>query len=122
MRTYLKALLLVGFGTLQMLEAAPTVSAADLTVKRVKRVAVHVIHHKRVIVRHRSLVVRDYDGTPIVVRRSPVVVRGYDGTLLVSARYDAYPVRRGQPTRYLNGEPVLPHVPRSWPLQLRTEL
>jgi hypothetical protein len=70
-----------------------------------------------VAVHYRSPIVRDYDGTPIVVRRTPVMVRGYDGTLLVSARYDAYTRMRGEPRRYLNGEPVLPYRPRSWPPQ-----
>jgi hypothetical protein len=108
MRTFLKALLLVGFGAIQVSEAAPSASAADLAVTPVKRVAVRVIHH-------RSAVVRDYDGTMVIRRAHRVVVRNDDGTALVSTQYDLYPVQRGAGTRYLNGQPVLPHYPRGWP-------
>ena len=108
MRTSLKALLLVGFGAIHVLEVAPSASAADLAVTPVKRVGVRVIHH-------RSAVVRDYDGTMVVRRAHRVVLRNYDGTALVSTQYDLYPVQRGAPTRYLNGQPVLPHYPRGWP-------
>ena len=108
MRTFLKALLLVGFGAIQVLEVAPSASAADLAVTPVKRVGVRVIHH-------RSAVVRDYDGTMVVRRAHRVVLRNYDGTALVSTQYDLYPVQRGAATRYLNGQPVLPHYPRGWP-------
>jgi len=106
MPTFLKALLLVGFGAIQVLEAAPSASAADLAVTPVKRVAV---------VHHRSAVVRDYDGTMVIRRAHRVVLRNYDGTALVSTQYDLYPVQRGAGTRYLNGQPVLPHYPRGWP-------
>jgi hypothetical protein len=60
--------------------------AADLTVTTRKKV------HHRVAMR----VVRDYDGTPIALRPRP------DGTL------DAVWVQRATPSRYLNGERVLP--------------
>ena len=103
MRTSLKALLLVGFGAIQGLEVAPSASAADLAVTPVKRVAI------------RSAVVRDYDGTMVIRRAHRVVLRNYDGTALVSTQYDLYPVQRGAATRYLNGQPVLPHYPRGWP-------
>jgi hypothetical protein len=108
MRTALKALLLIGFGATQALQGAPSVSAADLAVTPVKRVAVRVIHH-------RSAVVRDYDGTMVIRRARRVVVQNYDGTALVSTQYDLYPVQRGAGTHYLNGQPVLPHYPRGWP-------
>ena len=108
MRTFLKALLLVGFGAIQVLEVAPSASAADLDVTPVKRAAVRVIHH-------RSAVVRDYDGTMVVRRARRVVLQNYDGTAVVSTQYDLYPVQRGAATRYLNGQPVLPHYPRGWP-------
>ena len=108
MPTFLKALLLVGFGAIQVSEVAPSASAADLAVTPVKRVAVRVIHH-------RSVVVRDYDGTMVIRRVHRVVLRNYDGTPLVSTQYDLYPVQRGAGTHYLNGQPVLPHYPRSWP-------
>ena len=108
MPTFLKALLLVGFGAIQVLEAAPDASAADLAVTPVDRVAVRVIHH-------RSAVVRDYDGTMVVRRAHRVVLRNYDGTAVVSTQYDLYPVQRATPTHYLNGQPVLPHYPRGWP-------
>jgi len=116
MRTYLKALLLAGFGTILMLEAAPSVSAADLGVTRVKKV--RVVHHKKVV--RRSPLVRDYDGTAVVVRRSRVVVRNYDGTLLVTHRYEVVPVTGATPSRYMNGQPVLPNYPRSWPRTFRS--
>lgn len=107
MRTYLKALLLIGFGAIQVVEAIPNASAADLAVTPVKR-AVRVIHH-------RSAIVRDYDGTPVTRHVHRVVLRNYDGTAVVSTQYDLYPVQRATPTHYLNGQPVLPHYPRGWP-------
>jgi len=107
MRTFLKALLLIGFGAIQVVEATPNASAADLAVTPGKRV-VRVIHH-------RSAVVRDYDGTPVIRRAHRVVLRNYDGTAIVSMQYDLYPVQRATPTHYLNGQPVLPHYPRGWP-------
>jgi hypothetical protein len=116
MRTYLKALLLVGFGTMQMLEAAPSVWAADLAVRPVRKASVRVIHHRR------SPIVRDYDGTAIIVRRTPVLMQGYDGTLVATVRYDAHAVRGPQPARYLNGQRVLPNFPRGWPRPFRVLL
>jgi len=107
MRTYLKAVLLVGFAAIQVSEVAPSASAADLAVTPVKR-AIRVIHH-------RSAVVRDYDGTPVIRRAHRVVVRNYDGTAVVTTQYDLYAVQRATPTHYLNGQPVLPHYPRGWP-------
>jgi hypothetical protein len=104
MRTLLKAFLLVGFGAIQVVEAAPSASAADLAVTPR---AVRVIHHR--------VVVRDYDGTPVIRREQRVVIRNYDGTALVSTQYDLYPVQRATPSHYLNGQPVLPHYPRGWP-------
>lgn len=112
MRTSLKALLLAGFGITLMLPAAPPVAAADLSLQRVKRVAVRHVHH-------RSPVVRDYDGTPIVIRRRAVVVSDADGVVRMSAQYEAIPMPAAQPRRWLNGEPVLPNYPRGWPRGLR---
>lgn len=109
MKAYLKASLLAVFATTAMLEAVPGVSAADLALKSVKKVSVRAVHHK-------TLVVRDLDGTPIILRRArPAVLRSYDGALLASPQYEAIPVERPQPSYYLNGEPVLPQFPRSWP-------
>jgi hypothetical protein len=102
MRTSLKSLLIVGFGAALLMQGAPTASAADLDVTRVKR-------------HYRSAVVRDYDGTLIVRRVHRVVVRNYDGTTVIGTRSDLYPVQRGAGTHYLNGQPVLPHYPRGWP-------
>jgi hypothetical protein len=109
MQTSLKALLIVGVGTLLMLEAAPSVSAADLAVTPVK---------KRAFIHHRSRIVRDLDGTPIIVRRArPMVVRAYDGTVVVRPLYENISVRSAAvlPRYYLNGQPVLPSYPRGWP-------
>jgi len=101
MRTSLKALVLVGFGVTLAMHGGPSASAADLKIKR---------HH------HRSVVVRDYDGAEVIRRVRRVVVRNYyDGTSVVTTRSDLYPVDRGAATRYLNGQPVLPHYPRGWP-------
>ena len=108
MRKSLKALLLVGFGAIQVLQGAPSVSAADLGVTPDRRAAVRAIHH-------RSSVARDYDGTMVIRRVRRVVAPNYDGTALVSIRSDLYPVQRGAGTHYLNGQPVLPHYPRGWP-------
>jgi hypothetical protein len=112
MRTCLKALLLFGFGTIQMLDAGPGVLAADLAVQHVRKTPVRVVHRM-------SPIVRDLDGTPIMLRPArPVVFRSYNGDVLVKPLYEAIPVRRGDPSYYLNGEPVLPHFPRSWPRDL----
>ena len=102
MRISLKSLLIVGFGAALLIQGAPTASAADLDVTRVKR-------------HHRSVVLRDYDGSLVVRRVHRMVVQNYDGTTLVTTRSDIYPVERGAGTHYLNGEPVLPHRPRGWP-------
>jgi hypothetical protein len=99
MRTCLKALLIAGFCAAQIHAAPPAALAADLAVTPVKKV------HKR------GRVVRDYDGTPIVLRRvRPMVARTYDGTLVLAHHhlYEAVPVPRAIPRRYLNGQPVRP--------------
>ena len=109
MRTSLKAILIVGLGALLMLEAAPSVSAADLAVTRIK---------KRVVVDRHIRIVRDLDGTPIIVRRArPIVMTGYDGTVVVRHLYENISVRSAAvlPRYYLNGQPVLPSWPRGWP-------
>jgi hypothetical protein len=109
MQTSLKALLIVGFGALLTVQAAPSVLAADLAVTPVK---------KRVILHQRSRIVRDLDGTPIIVRRArPMVVRAYDGTVIVRPLYENISVRSAAvlPRYYLNGQPVLPSWPRGWP-------
>jgi hypothetical protein len=97
MRPCLSAVLLSGFATAAMLQTAPLASAADLTVTRSKRVAVH----------HRSRVVADYDGTPIVLRRTqPVVVRGPDGAVMQRGLYEAHWVPGAIPLTYFNGQRV----------------
>jgi hypothetical protein len=103
MNRSLQALLLIGFGLMQIPAAAPDASAADLSVTR-KKASARVIH------RHRVRVVRDYDGTPIVLRRArPMWVRDLDGTTrVVHHLSNAYPVDSAMPRTYLNGEPVRP--------------
>jgi hypothetical protein len=63
--------------------------AADLTIAPQK--ALVRVHHYKAL-----RVVRDYDGTPIVIRRR------LDGT------YDTQVAVRASPTRYLNGQRVMP--------------
>jgi hypothetical protein len=101
-------LLLVCFGIVPMLDIAPA-SAADLAVQPVKKVVRG--HHAR------TVVVRDLDGTPIILRRLPAVALTSYGTPVLTPQYEAIPVSRPQPKYYLNGEPVLPPYPRSWPRQ-----
>ena len=62
MRISLKSLLIVGFGAALLIQGAPTASAADLDVTRVKR-------------HHRSVVLRDYDGSLVVRRVHRMVVQ-----------------------------------------------
>jgi hypothetical protein len=104
-------LLLVCFGIVPILDIAPSASAADLAVQSVRKVVRG--HHKRTIAR----IVRDLDGTPIIVRRVPAVVLSSYGAPVLTPQYEAIPVSRPQPKYYLNGEPVLPPYPRSWPRQ-----
>lgn len=100
MRIHLKALLVFGFCSTQVLAAAPNALAADLAVTPSRSARIHVIHHKR-------LMLRDYDGTPIVLGRyyptQPVMT--YDGTLLVSRSCRTYPVAAQTPDR-------LPYISR----------
>jgi hypothetical protein len=63
--------------------------AADLTIAP-KKTLVRAHHYKAL------RVVRDYDGTPIVIRRRP------DGT------HDTHLALRANPSRYLNGQRVMP--------------
>jgi hypothetical protein len=108
MQTSLKVLSIAGLGALLLLPAAPSVSAADLGVTIKKRVIIH----------HRSRIVRDLDGTPIIVRRArPLMMTGYDGTVVVRHLYENISVRSAAvlPRYYLNGQPVLPSWPRGWP-------
>ena len=121
MRIVVKALLLAGFCAVQMMEAAPTVSAAELALKPIKKASVRVIQSRSRIVRHRQPIVRDYDGTAVVMRPyRTVALPSYDGTVIVKPEYELVAVRGAQPTRYLNGEPVLPNYPRWWPQTART--
>jgi hypothetical protein len=102
MRTCVKLLCLLGFGT-QLLTAPTLVLAADLAVTPTKKAS-------RVIQRQRLRVVRDYDGTPIVLRRArPVAVRTYDGAIAFNHHlYEAIALIHPTPGRYLNGQPVQP--------------
>ena len=121
MRTLLKALLTAGFCTMPLAGAVPGASAAELAVTPVKKASVRVIHHRKRIVHYRSPVVRDYDGAAVVQRRyRTVAVHNFDGTIIVKPEYELVPVKGGMPTRYLNGEPVLPAYPRSWPQVVRS--
>jgi hypothetical protein len=99
MRTPLKTALLLLLGALLALPAVPEAQAADLGVTRVKKARVHII-------RHRSAVFRDYDGTPIVLRRYvplyPVLVGGYHGTLVVRDRMVRTQVVRSQPSAFVH--------------------
>ena len=96
MRTFVKALLILGFGIAQMPAAPPQALAADAALTPGGK-SVRVIHH-------RSRVVRDYDGTPIVLRVAPAHLQRGDGSVLEIA----IPAPRAVPRTYLNGEPVLP--------------
>src|SRR6188768_4247975 len=85
MQTSLKALSIFGLGALLLLPAAPSVSAADLGLRPIK---------KRVVIHHRSRIVRDLDGTPIIVRRArPLMFTGYDGTVVLRHLYENISVR-----------------------------
>jgi hypothetical protein len=113
MQASTKALVITGLGSLLMLQGAPSGSAADLSVRPLK---------KKVVLHHRSRIVRDLDGTPIIVRPAyPMVMRAYDGTVLVRPLYENISVRSAAvlPRYYLNGQPVLPHHPRGWPPPFR---
>ena len=116
MQTSLKALSIVGLGALLLLPAAPSVSAADLGLRPIK---------KRVVIHHRSRIVRDLDGTPIIVRRArPLMFTGYDGTVVLRHLYENISVRSAAvlPRYYLNGQPVLPSYPRGWPPGFRSRV
>lgn len=88
-------------------------SAADISVVR-KAISTHrskVVHTRRTV-----RVVRDYDGTPVVFRPyRTVVVTGPGGVPLAKTQYAADFVPAA-PGYYSNGEPVLPHYPRGWPV------
>jgi hypothetical protein len=115
MRTSLKIMLLAGCGIFQTMGAAAPSAAADLAVTPAPRVSHRVIH------RHRAVAVRDLDGTPIIVRRlPPMEVSPYGWAVQARGETVAIPTRRAQPTRYQNGEPVLPPHPRPWPYRLTT--
>ena len=106
----MKALLFVGVVALPSFGTSSGASAADLSLRRPHRA---VVHHRHTI-RHHSQLVRDLDGTPILLRRvGEASTDAYGFSRL--ARYEAIPVRGATPSRYLNGQPVLPHCPRNWP-------
>lgn len=105
-----KAFLIFGIGALPALGASSAASAADLSLQRPHRA---VVHHRHV--RHHSRLVRDLDGTAILLRRVGVAQPDAYGRLDVTAQYEAVPVRGATPSRYLNGQRVLPHCPRNWP-------
>ena len=116
MQTSLKALSIFGLSALLLLPAAPSVSAADLGLRPIK---------KRVNIHHRSRIVRDLDGTPIIVRRArPLMFTGYDGTIVLRHLYENISVRSAAvlPRYYLNGQPVLPSYPRGWPPGFRSRV
>ena len=101
MRTSIKALVVLGFGSALMLPAAPLALAANLDLTEPKKV-VRVV--KRVKVIHRVRTVRDYDGTPIVIRVAPPWLQRDASRLL----YETVPAPRAVPRTYLNGQPVMP--------------
>jgi hypothetical protein len=94
MRTFVKALVVVGLGAALMPAAAPEVLAADVALTPAKRVKIV----------HRARVVRDYDGTPIVIRLAPPRLQLDAAGQL----YETVPLTRETPGTYLNGQPVLP--------------
>jgi hypothetical protein len=99
MRPGLKALLALSSFVSSIVITPPDAIAADLAVTPAKKAV------------KRSRVVRDYDGTPIILRRArAVMIRGYDGAALALHHhlYEAIPVQRAIPARYLNGQPVRP--------------
>ena len=94
-------LLFAALAMLQIPATLSSVSAADLSLRSAGR------HH------HRSVVVADYDGTPIYLRHSRRIVRDYYGAEQVVDITNAYPVLNINnpttyivPTRYLNGQPI----------------
>ena len=100
----------VGLTTLAAMTTVPPASAADLSVEVSKPVAY------RKVVRLRP-VARDYDGTPVFFRPYRTVsVAGPDGRVVARVEYEAVSVAAA-PSRYTNGEPVLPPYPRGWPRQ-----
>ena len=94
MRSFVKALVVVGLCAALMPTAAPEVLAADLALTPAKRVKVV----------HRVRVVRDYDGTAIVIRLAPPRLQLDAAGML----YETVPLIRETPRTYLNGQPVLP--------------
>jgi hypothetical protein len=101
MQRSFQGLILLVLGAALTLPAAPEAAAADLdaTVKTVR-------------VAKRARLVRDYDGTPVAVRRTSAAVLAPDGTVVVVPRVEMVPVLGATPSRYFNGEPVLPLRPR----------
>lgn len=114
MRTFFRTISLLILGSVLFLDTTAVASAADLALERATTRAVRVVHH------HRNRVVFDLDGSAAIIVRPapPVVLSSLDGTNVVRPLYENIPVLRGSPTHYLNGEPVLPPYPRSWPRQL----
>ena len=88
--------------------AVSPAAAADLVLRNKVAVVkkVHVF---------RTLVGRDYDGTP--VRMKPyrkISVGGADGIAATRTEYELVPVQ-ATPRYYLNGQPVMPNMyPRNW--------
>ncbi len=118
MRIVVKAILLAGFCAAPLMQTTPAAVAANLAITPVEK-KVRVIHHRKRIVRW-SPVRRDYDGT--AVRRRlyrTVALPGYDGTVVLKREYELVPVKGASPTHYLNGQPVLPSYPLSWPRRAR---
>ena len=102
MQTFMKALIVFGFGSAQILAVAPAVRAADADLTPPRKASVRVIKRLKVI--HRVRTVRDYDGTPIVIRVAPPWLQRDASHLL----YETVPAPRATPRYYLNGQPVMP--------------
>jgi hypothetical protein len=108
----LSAILAGGLSAALALGVAPVAVAADLSL----RPAIHVKHHKMVVLERQLWAARDYDGTAVVRRPFRTVQSvGWDGAALVHTEYELVPTPRAMPSHYLNGEPVLPNHPRNWP-------
>ena len=102
MRTLGKALLIIGFGAIQVGVPVSQASAADVAVTPVKDI--RVVQAKRVKIVHRLRAVRDYDGTAVVFRLAPPHLQRAHASPL----YESVPMPRAAPRYYLNGQPVLP--------------
>lgn len=102
-----KGLLLGALCCIGVFQPAPHAAAADLAVTPASARSATVTRLKRPAIRHAARLVVDLDGTAIVLR--PEFPSGYEAIPITGST---------APSRYLNGQPVRPHVPRGWPRQV----